>query len=156
LVLCAGIAVLWWGTRARHDEATDPRSVTAPGQPSPRLISGKPRIAVLPLANISPNPENEYFADGMTEELISRLSRVSGLDIIARTSIMQYKGKTKSIAEIGRDLNVNTILEGSVRKVGERIRITIQLIDVASQAHLWSEDYDRELEDVLATQSEIS
>jgi adenylate cyclase len=117
---------------------------------------GKPRLAVLPLTNISPNPEDEYFADGMTEELISRLSRVGGLDVIARTSIMQYKGKSIGIAVIGRDLNVNTILEGSIRKSGDKMRITLQLIDVASQVHLWSADYDRQLKDVFATQSEIS
>ena len=119
-------------------------------------VSGKPRLAVLPLANISPNAEDEYFADGMTEELISRLSRVGGLDVIARTSIMQYKGKSAGIADIGRDLNVNTVLEGSIRKSGDKMRITLQLIDVASQGHLWSADYDRQLKDVFATQSEIS
>ena len=92
----------------------------------------------------------------MTEELISRLSRVGGLDVIARTSVMQYKGKAKGIADIGRDLNVNTILEGSIRKSGDKLRITLQLIDVASQGHLWSADYDRQLKDVFATQSEIA
>ena len=92
----------------------------------------------------------------MTEELISRLSRVGGLDVIARTSVMQYKGKSAGIADIGRDLNVNTVLEGSIRKSGDKMRITLQLIDVASQGHLWSADYDRQLKDVFATQSEIS
>ena len=135
---------------------------TAAKGPAPSAISrakqlpGSPRLAVLPLANISPDPDDEYFADGMTEELISRLSRVSGLDVIARTSVMQYKGKATGIADIGRDLNVNTVLEGSVRKSGDKMRITMQLIDVASQAHLWSADYDRQLKDVFATQSEIS
>ena len=92
----------------------------------------------------------------MTEELISRLSRVGGIDVIARTSVMQYKSKAAGIADIGRDLNVNTVLEGSVRKSGNKMRITMQLIDVASQGHLWSADYDRDLKDVFATQTDIS
>ena len=92
---------------------------------------------------MSADVENEYFSDGMTEELISKLSRLHDLTVIARTSVMQYKATGKGIAEIGRELQVGTILEGSVRKAGARLRITAQLIDVASQAHLWSEDYDR-------------
>ena len=92
----------------------------------------------------------------MTEELISRLSRVAGIDVIARTSVMQYKGKSAGIADIGRELNVNTVLEGSIRKSGDKMRITLQLIDVTSQGHLWSADYDRQLKDVFATQSEIA
>ena len=92
----------------------------------------------------------------MTEELISKLSRVGGLDVIARTSVMQYKTTQKSIADIGRELNVGAVLEGSVRKAGDKVRITVQLIDVATQGHLWSEDFDRNLKDILATQSEIA
>ena len=111
---------------------------------------------MLPFANISADPENEYFSDGMTEELISKLSRLHDLSVIARTSIMQYKETGKGIAEIGRELQVGTILEGSVRKAGDRLRITAQLIDVASQAHLWSEDYDRDLTDVFAIQSDVA
>ena len=116
----------------------------------------KYRIAVLPFANISADPEDEYFSDGMTEELISKLSRLHDLTVIARTSIMQYKETGKSIAEIGRELQVGTILEGSVRKAGDRLRITAQLIDVASQGHLWSQDYDRTLDDVFAIQSDVA
>ena len=111
---------------------------------------------MLPFANISADPEDEYFSDGMTEELISKLSRLHDLSVIARTSIMQYKETGKGIAEIGRELQVGTILEGSVRKAGDRLRITAQLIDVASQAHLWSEDYDRDLTDVFAIQSDVA
>ena len=92
----------------------------------------------------------------MTEELISKLSRLHELSVIARTSIMQYKETGKGIAEIGRELQVGTVLEGSVRKAGERLRITAQLIDVESQAHLWSEDYDRDLTDVFAVQSDVA
>ena len=116
----------------------------------------KYRIAVLPFTNMSADAENEYFSDGMTEELISKLSRLHDLTVIARTSIMQYKETGKGIAEIGRELQVGTILEGSVRKAGDRLRITAQLIDVASQAHLWSQDYDRTLDDVFAIQSDVA
>ena len=101
-------------------------------------------------------PENEYFSDGMTEELISKLSRLHDLTVIARTSIMQYKGTGKNIAEIGRELRAGTILEGSVRKAGDRLRITAQLVDVANQGHLWSQDYDRTLDDVFAIQSDVA
>jgi TolB-like protein/Tfp pilus assembly protein PilF len=111
---------------------------------------------VLPLRNISPDPNDEYFADGMTEELISALSRVEGLRVIARTSAMRYKGREKSVAEIGRELGVRSILEGSVRKSGDRLRITVLLVDAASEEPLWSEDYDRRLEDVFAIQREIA
>ncbi len=116
----------------------------------------KRRVAVLPFANISPDPADEYFADGMTEELISSLSSIEGLTVIARTSVMRYKGTTKGVEEIGRDLSVGTVLEGSVRKAGERLRITVQLIDVQNQGHLWSESYDREMRDIFAVQVEIA
>ena len=114
------------------------------------------RLAVLPLVNISQNPDDVYFADGMTEELIYTLSRIKGLRVIAQTSVMAYRGTTKTIREIGRELKVGSILEGSVRKAGDRVRITIQLIDVQSEEHLWAERYDRELADVFEIQSEIS
>jgi len=124
--------------------------------PSREAPRDRSRIAVLPLANISPDPKDEYFADGMTEELIYTLSKISGLHVIAHTSVMRYKDVRKSVAEIGRELGVGTVLEGSVRKAGDRLRITVQLVDTESQAHLWSERYDRELEDVFAIQSEIA
>jgi adenylate cyclase len=114
------------------------------------------RIAVLPFANISPSASDEYFADGMTEELIATLSRIRDLGVIARTSVIRYKGQTKPVTDIGRELNVGTVLEGSVRVAGKKLRITAQLIDVASEGHLWSETYDRELEDVFAIQSDIA
>ena len=116
----------------------------------------KRRIAVLPFSNMSPDSRDEYFADGMTEELITTMSRISGLKVIARTSVMGYKTGLKKIDEIARDLGVGTILEGSVRKAGERLRITVQLIDAQSSDHLWSESYDRELKDVFAIQTDIS
>ncbi|MBI4415587.1 MAG: tetratricopeptide repeat protein, partial [Euryarchaeota archaeon] len=114
------------------------------------------RIAVLPLANISQDPKDEYFTDGMTDELISTLSRIAVLRVIARTSVIRYKGSPKSIVEIGKELNVGTILEGSVRKSGNKIRIAVQLVDARSEEHLWSEEYDRDLEDVFAIQRDIA
>jgi len=121
-----------------------------------RSILDKRRIAVLPFTNISPDPADEYFADGMTEELISTMSRISGMKVIARTSIMGYKGGHKKVDEVARELGVGTVLEGSVRKAGNRIRITAQLIDSETSEHMWAESYDRELEDVFAVQSDIS
>ena len=114
------------------------------------------RIAVLPLVNISPSPTDEYFGDGLTEEFISSVSKIPGLKTISRTSVMRYKGTSKSVEEIARELNVGTVLEGSVRKAGNRLRISIQLIDVQKDEPLYSESYDREIEDVLAIQSDIA
>jgi TolB-like protein len=116
----------------------------------------KNRLAILPFANISPDPKDEYFADGMTEELISTVSKVRKLQVISRTSVSRYKGGGKSVGEIGRELNVGAVLEGSVRKVGDKVRIAAQLIDVQADQHLWSETYDRGLEDVFGVQSEIA
>ena len=114
------------------------------------------RLAILPLANMSADPQDEFFADGLTDEIISELSRVPGLRVIARTSVMRYRGTTKGVAEIGKELRVGTILEGSVRRAGTRIRVTAQLIDAATEEHLWAEKYDRELVDVFAIQTEIA
>ncbi|MGB8192364.1 MAG: adenylate/guanylate cyclase domain-containing protein, partial [Chitinophagaceae bacterium] len=116
----------------------------------------KIRLAVLPLVNISNNPNDEYFADGMTEELISSLSKIGGLNVIARTSIIKYKTSDKNISQISRELMVGTILEGSVRKVKNKARITVQLIDAASQEHIWTMDYDRDISDIFTIQSEIA
>ncbi len=113
-------------------------------------------LAVLPLSNISPDPHDEYFADGLTEELISTLSRIRDLSVIARTSVMPYKQQSKTVAQVGAELNVDSVLEGSVRKAGSRIRITLQLIDVPSQRHVWSESYNRELDDVFAVQTDVA
>jgi adenylate cyclase len=116
----------------------------------------KRRVAVLPLANMSPDPADEYFADGLAEEIITELARVDGLRVIARTSVMRYKGSAKSVEEIGRELQVGVVLEGSVRKAGGRIRVTTQLIDTVSQEHLWAERFDRELSDVFEIQTDIA
>ncbi len=114
------------------------------------------RVAVMPLVNMIPDPSEAYFADGMTEEIISAISKVRDLAVISRTSVTQYKNTTKKVAEIARDLNVGTLLEGSVRKAGNRVRIAVQLIDANSDKHLWSENYDRTLDDVFSIQSEIA
>jgi serine/threonine-protein kinase len=113
-------------------------------------------IAVLPLTNMSADPENEYFSDGMTEEIINALAKVPGMQVASRTSSFAFKGKEVDVRQIGDKLGVTSVLEGSVRKVGNRIRITAQLVNVENGYHLWSETYDRQLEDVFAIQDEIS
>jgi TolB-like protein/Tfp pilus assembly protein PilF/DNA-binding winged helix-turn-helix (wHTH) protein len=114
------------------------------------------RIAVLPLVHIGPDPDDVYFTDGMTEELISRLSRVRDLRVIAQTSVMPYRGSEKGVAQIGRELRVGTVLEGSVRRANNHLRIAVQLIDVPSEEHLWSKIYTEELTDVFDVQSDIA
>ena len=125
------------------------------GFPRPSMADSK-RVAVLPFTNLSSDPEEGYFADGMTEELITSLSGVRQLTVIARTSVMKYKGSQKTASEVGKELNVGSLLEGSVRKAGNRVRITAQLIDTSTEGHLWAQNYDRQLEDVFAIQSEIA
>lgn len=114
------------------------------------------RIAVLPFANISSSPADEYFSDGITDEIISTLSKISGLKVIARTSVIGYKTAQKKVSEIAGELQVGTVLEGSVRKAGDKLRISVQLIDTRTSDHLWSESYDRDLKDIFAIQSEIA
>jgi TolB-like protein/Tfp pilus assembly protein PilF len=116
----------------------------------------KDRVAILPFRSMSPDPNDEYFAEGMTEEIISTVSGISGLEVISRTSVMGYKGTTKKVKEIGRELEVGAVLEGSFRKAGNKIRVTTQLIDVAGDKHLWAQNYDRELDNVFAVQSDIA
>jgi TolB-like protein/DNA-binding winged helix-turn-helix (wHTH) protein len=113
-------------------------------------------LAVLPLENLSGDPAQEYFADGMTDELITELAELGSIRVISRTSIMQYKEVHKSLRQIGKELSVDAVLEGSVSRSGQHVRITAQLIDVATDQHLWARTYDRDLEDVLLLQSEMS
>jgi adenylate cyclase len=113
-------------------------------------------IAVLAFVNMSNDPENEFFSDGIAEEIINALTKVKALRVASRTSSFAFKGKNEDIGEVGRKLKVNTVLEGSVRKAGNRLRVTAQLINVADGYHLWSERYDRQLEDVFAIQDEIA
>jgi TolB-like protein/Tfp pilus assembly protein PilF len=114
------------------------------------------RVAVLPLKNMSPDPNDEYFADGMTEELITTLSGIRELTVIARTSVMQYKNSPKRVVEVGRELKTGTLIEGSVRKAANKVRITVQMIDAATEGHLWAQTYDRQMDDIFAIQSEIA
>ncbi len=116
----------------------------------------KPTIAVLPFDNMSGDEEQEYFVDGMTEDIITELSRYHDLFVIARNSTFTYKGKATDVTQVGHELGVRYVVEGSVRKVGSRLRITVQLVDAADGHHLWAERYDRELEDVFAVQDEIT
>jgi TolB-like protein/Tfp pilus assembly protein PilF len=129
--------------------------------PSRESLRGKTkspanRLAVLPFVNLSPDPENEYFSDGITEELLNSLTKVDGLQVTSRTSVFAFKGKNDDIRDIAVKLNVDKILEGSVRKLGHRVRITAQLINAADGYHLWSENYDRDLTDIFEVQDEIS
>jgi adenylate cyclase len=114
------------------------------------------RLVVLPLANLSPDQRDEYFADGMTDELINTLSRIGSLKVVARTSAMKYKGEKKSVSEIGRELRVGSLLEGSVRREGNSVRISVQLVDAGTEEQLWADRYDRELQNVFALQSDIA
>ena len=125
-------------------------------EPSRRETLEPRRVAALPLTIIGSDQQDEFFADGLTEEIINALSSIPELGIIARTSVMKYKHTNKSASEIGRELNVGNILDGSVRKSGGRLRITIQLVDVKSEVPIWAQKYDRELEDVFKIQSDIA
>ena len=116
----------------------------------------QPSIAVLPFVNMSGDKEQEYFSDGLAEEIINALTQIPGLKVIARTSAFAFRGKEQDIRKIAEALSVTKILEGSVRKAGNRIRVTAQLINAADGSHLWSERYDRDMTDVFAIQDEIS
>ncbi len=127
-------------------------SIRLDGAPRGTVLAlpDKPSIAVLPFQNMSGDPEQEYFRDVMTEDLITDLSKASGLFVIARNSSFAYKGRSVKAQEIGRDLGVRFLLEGSIRKVGNRVRITAQLIDAGSGGHLWAERFDRDLTDIFS------
>ena len=172
----AGLALLWWARRAA---ARPRRWMLALGAVAlvacfavlvalnvgglrdwllPRAGAPSPikSLAVLPLANLSGDPEQEYFADGMTEELITNLAKVSALKVISRTSMMQYKGTKKPLPQIAKELNVDAVIEGSVLREGGQVRITAQLIQASTDQHLWADSYQRDLRGVLALQGEIA
>src|SRR5438477_363249 len=134
--------------------ARDPEDI-APA-PQEQLDKERPSIAVLPFNNMSGDPEQEYFSDGITEDIITDLSKVSALSVIARNSAFAFKGKNVDVLQVARQLKVSHVLEGSVRKAGGRVRITAQLIDGAHNDHIWAERYDRDLNDIFALQDEIS
>ncbi len=133
-----------------------PTVTTPTATPVPEGVQAVKSIAVLPFTNTSADPENEYFTDGVAEEIINALSKIKSLGVASRTSTFAYKGKTEDIREIGKKLEVSAILEGSVRKMGKKIRVSAQLINVANGYQLWSERYDREIEDIFAIQEEIA
>ena len=158
-VLAATPGVVWYFLlRSRpaapsSEEALRARPDATPDGPE---IRAAPSIAALPLVNLSRDPDQEYFADGLAEELINLLAKIPGLHVAGRTSSFAFKGKNEDLRSIGQKLNVATLLEGSVQKAGERVRITMQLINAADGYHLWSESYDRKLIDVFAVQDEIA
>jgi adenylate cyclase len=126
------------------------------GKPPALALPDKPSIAVLPFANISGDPEQEYFVDGMVEEIITALSRIRWLFVLARNSSFTYKGQAVDVKQVGRELGVRYVLEGSVRKAGQRVRITGQLIDAATGTHLWADRFDGSLEDVFELQDKVA
>jgi TolB-like protein len=126
------------------------------GEPAPLALPDRPSIAVLPFADMSADPEHGHFADGLTEDLITDLSRHPGLFVIARNSTFAYKGRPTDVRQIARDLGVRYVLEGSARRAGGRVRINVQLIDAIGGGHLWAERFDRDLEDVFALQDEVT
>ena len=119
-------------------------------------LPDKPSIAVLPFDNLSDDPKQEYFADGMTDELITDLSKISGLLVISRNSSFTYKGKTVNVRQVADELNVQYVLEGSIQRAGDRVRIRAQLIDGATDHHLWAESYDAVMENIFDLQDEIT
>jgi len=145
VLLAAGLVYFFWQSRV----APQPDEIV-------ETVAGQESIAVLPFDNMSSDTEQEYFSDGLTEELLNLLAKIPELKVTSRTSAFFYKDKDIRISDIGRELNVDHVLEGSVRKSGKKIRITAQLIEVESDAHLWSETWDRELDDVFVIQDEIA
>ena len=138
--------------RVRSASAAVAASRAADALPLP----DKPSIAVLPFTNMSGDPDQEYFSDGITEDIITELSRFHEFTVIARNSSFRYKGLSPKIEDVGRELGVKYVVEGSVRKIGNRVRVTAQLIDATSAAHIWAERYDRGLDDIFAIQDEVT
>jgi len=151
LAIVAG-GLVSWNIYLQQSKKLEPASVEKMAFPLPE----KPSIAVLPFVNMSDDPEQEYFSDGITEEIITSLSKSQRLFVIARNSVFTYKSKPVKVQQVSEDLGVRYVLEGSVRKAGDRVRITAQLIDATSGHHVWSERYDRESEDIFALQDEIT
>jgi adenylate cyclase len=142
--------------RVRLEQNADVAPERAADAAAAAARSKKPSIAVLPLVNMSGDSEQEFFADGLTEDIITELSRFHDLLVISRNSTFMYKGKAVKVQEVAREFGVDYVLEGSVRKAGGRIRVTVQLIDAETDRHIWAERYDRELEDIFAIQDDIT
>jgi TolB-like protein len=150
-VLLLAVAVGIWQFYMRR---TSVEPVTVREKASP--LADNPSIAVLPFNNLSDDPKQEYFADGMTDELITDLSKISGLRVISRNSSFTYKGKTVRVQQVADELNVQYVLEGSIQRAGDRVRIRAQLIDGATDHHLWAESYDAVMENIFDLQDKIT
>ncbi len=149
-------AVRVFRVATRAELSQPPPNETSSPAPAALPLPDKPSIAVLPFQNMSGDPEQDYFADGMVEDIITGLSRIKWLFVIARNSTFIYKGRPIDVKQVGRELGVRYILEGSVRKLGNRVRITSQLIDATNAAHVWAERYDRAFDDIFALQDELT
>ena len=156
LLLLGGGFFWWWVYMAEPPPDTTVAERSAAALPPATVVANDKSIAVLPFVNMSSDPEQEFFSDGISEQVLDLLSRIPELRVIARTSSFSFKGKDVDVATIAQRLNVSHVLEGSVRKSGNRVRITAQLIRTADSSHLWSNTYDRELKDVFAVQDEIA
>jgi TolB-like protein len=160
IILVIALAYFIWESRFHNDAITPagPQSVNTeqPATQSAVVEKAEQSVAVLPFVNMSSDPEQEYFSDGITEEIINALVKIPRLSIPARTSVFAFKGRLQDVREIGRELNVAHVLEGSIRSQGQQVRITAQLINVESGFHLWSETYDRQLDNIFAVQEEIA
>ena len=152
--VAAGVATVV--TNRSGDEAATRSSAAAIGLSAATVDDASPSVAVLPFSNLSANPDNQYFSDGLTEEMINMLSRVEGLQVAARTSVFALKDEPLTIQEFGQRLGVAKVIEGSVRRQGDRMRLNVKLINVADGLVLWTEDYDRDVDDVFGVQQEIS
>jgi TolB-like protein/class 3 adenylate cyclase len=158
LVAAALLLILGGGLTVRQlmFRPSLPAGVVPSAKATALALPDKPSIAVLPFVNMSGDPEQEYFSDGMTEDLITDLSKLSGLFVIARNSVFMYKGKAVKPEQVGRELGVRYVLEGSVRRAANRVRITAQLVDASTGYHRWAERYDRDLKDIFTLQDEIT
>ncbi|HYZ39865.1 MAG TPA: adenylate/guanylate cyclase domain-containing protein [Stellaceae bacterium] len=156
LAVCAGAGATWWLWSGQHAEPEPPQA-EAPGAPAARPYWA-PRLSmvVLPFANLSNDPEQEYFADGITEDLTTDVARIQGSTVIARNTAFTYKGKSVDAKQIGRELGVRYVLEGSVQRFGNKVRVNAQLIDAETDAHLWAERFDRDIGDLFALQNDIT
>jgi adenylate cyclase len=152
LVLCVGAVLLWNFVLSPTPPSIEPASMERMAFPLP----DKPSIAVMPFVNMSEDPKQEYFSDGLTDQIITSLSKVPDLFVIARNSVFTYKNKPVKVQQVAEELGVRYVLEGSVRKSGDRVRITAQLVDALRGQHLWAEKYDRDLKDIFAVQDEIT
>jgi TolB-like protein len=163
IVIATGIVYVlvekpWhWNERAHPQPASSNPTLSAPPPPPPAAFAPPPHsIAVLPFVNMSGDPKQEYFSDGVTEELLNSLSRLSELQVVARTSSFSFKGQNVNVSTIAHTLNAGAILEGSVRRAGNTVRITVQLIDAVTGFHVWSQTYDRPLGDILKVQTDVA